>query len=97
MKNLGNRIRLLRKQLAKSQEEFAKDLGITKQAVSNMENAKSAPSPQVLYKMHANLNVNLNYIIAGVGEIFTSDDKKEDLKKSLMREFELILKSRGIE
>ena len=97
MKNLGNRIRLLRKQLAKSQDEFARDLGITKQAVSNIENSKSSPSPQVLHRMHTKLNINLNYIIAGHGEIFTSDEKKEDLKKSLMREFEQILISRGIE
>ncbi len=97
MKNLGDRIRLLRKQLHKSQDEFASVLGITKQAISNIENSKSSPSPQVLYKMHTKLNINLNYIIAGKGEIFTSEEQKEDLKKTLMKEFEQILKSRGIE
>lgn len=97
MKNLGNRIRILRKQLSKSQEEFALDLGVTKQAISNIENSKSSPSPQVLYKLHTKLHVNLNYIIAGSGDVFVGSEKKEDLKKALMKEFEQILKARGIE
>ena len=97
MKNLGNRIRILRKQLDKSQEEFAQELGITKQAISNIENSKSAPSPLVLYRLHNNLHVNLNYIIAGTGDVFVGTEKKEDLKKALMKEFEQILKARGID
>lgn len=97
MKNLGNRIRIIRKQLSKSQDEFAKDLGVTKQAISNIENSKSAPSTTVLHKMHTKMDVNLNYVIAGSGEMFSSDKSNKNLKKTLMKEFEEILKTRGIE
>ncbi|MBQ4646493.1 MAG: helix-turn-helix transcriptional regulator [Candidatus Gastranaerophilales bacterium] len=97
MKNLNERIRILRKQLGMSQEEFASKLEVTKQAISNMENSKSAPSPAVLYKMHKTLDVNLNYIIAGSGDIFTTEKGNKALKASLLKEFEQMLKSRGIE
>lgn len=97
MNNLGKRIRNLRKHLAKSQEEFANELGVTKQAVSNMENSKSAPSISVLYKMSTNMNINLNYVISGIGDIFLTQDKTNKLKESLLKEFESMLKSRGIE
>lgn len=97
MKRLNERIRILRKQLGMSQEEFAAKLGITKQAVSNMETHKSAPSPAVLYKMHTEFDINLNYIIAGTGDIFITEKGNNALKASLLKEFEHMLKSRGIE
>lgn len=97
MDKLHSRIKILRKQLGLSQEEFAAKLGVTKQAISNMENAKSSPSPLVLFKMHKELEVNLNYIIAGDGDIFLSEKNNKVLKETLLKEFELMLKSRGIE
>jgi transcriptional regulator with XRE-family HTH domain len=97
MKNLNERIKILRKQLKFSQEEFAAKLGVTKQAISNMETSKSTPSPAVLHKMHTVLDVNLNYIIAGTGDIFITEKSKNALKESLLKEFEQMLKSRGIE
>ena len=97
MKNLNARIKNLRKQLNLSQEEFAANLNITKQAVSNMETGKSAPSPIVLYKMHTKMDINLNYVIAGDGDIFLSEKNNKALKESLLKEFEQMLKSRGIE
>lgn len=97
MKNLHARIRILRKQLGFSQEEFAAQLGVTKQAISNMETAKSGPGPSVLYKLYKKLDVNLNYLIAGEGDIFVTDKGNKALKESLLKEFEHMLKSRGIE
>lgn len=97
MDKLNSRIKILRKQLGLSQEEFAAKLGVTKQAISNMENAKSSPSPLVLFKMHKELEVNLNYVIAGDGDIFLSEKNNKVLKETLLKEFELMLKSRGIE
>ena len=96
MKNIGNRIKLLRKHLGKSQDELAKILGVTKQAISNMENSKSTPSPQVLYKIHTELDVNLNYIITGLGELYTSTKGTETLKNTIMKEVEALLSSKGI-
>ncbi|MBR5304033.1 MAG: helix-turn-helix transcriptional regulator [Candidatus Gastranaerophilales bacterium] len=97
MKNLNERVKILRKQLGFSQEEFAAKLGVTKQAISNMETSKSTPSPMVLFNMHVNMDVNLNYIIAGTGDIFITEKGNKALKASLLKEFEQMLKSRGIE
>ena len=97
MNNLHSRIKILRKQLGFSQEEFAAKLCVTKQAISNMETGKSSPSPIVLYKMHKEMDINLNYVIAGDGDIFLSEKNNEILKETLMKEFEQMLKSRGIE
>ena len=97
MKKLNERIKILRKHLGMSQEEFAAKLSVTKQAISNMENSKSAPSPNILHKMHTILDVNLNYIIAGTGDIFITDKGNKALKASLLKEFEQMLKSRGID
>lgn len=96
MKNLGSRIKLLRKHLGKSQEEFANVLGLTKQAISNMENSKSAPSPAVLYKLHTEFDVNLNYIITGLGDLYSSSKGANALKETLLKEFEAMLSARGI-
>ena len=96
MKNIGSRIKLLRKQMGKSQEEFASVLGLTKQAISNMENSKSAPSTAVLYKMHTEFDVNLNYIITGLGDLYTSAKGTNALKETLLKEFEAMLNARGI-
>jgi len=97
MNNLHARIKILRKQLGFSQEEFAAKLNVTKQAISNMETGKSSPSPTILYKMHKEMDINLNYVIAGDGDIFLSEKNNELLKETLMKEFEQMLKSRGIE
>lgn len=97
MNNLHSRIKILRKQLGFSQEEFASKLGITKQAISNIETGKSSPSPLILFKMHQEMDINLNYVIAGDGEMFLTEKNNEMLKETLMREFEQMLKSRGIE
>jgi hypothetical protein len=43
------------------------------------------------------MDINLNYVIAGDGEIFLTEKNNEILKETLMREFEQMLKSRGIE
>lgn len=97
MNNLHSRIKILRKQLGFSQEEFASKLGITKQAISNIETGKSSPSPLILFKMHQEMDINLNYVIAGDGEMFLTEKNNELLKETLMKEFEQMLKSRGIE
>jgi len=96
MKNIGTRIKFLRKHLNKSQEELANILGVTKQAISNMENSKSTPSPAVLYKLHTELDVNLNYIITGVGDLYISAKGKDALRNTILKEVEVLLSSKGI-
>ncbi|MBQ2984036.1 MAG: helix-turn-helix transcriptional regulator [Candidatus Gastranaerophilales bacterium] len=97
MKNLGLRLKKIRKQVGCSQDEFAQKLGITKQAISNIENSKSAPSVNVLSKLALDYNVNLNYLIIGKGSIYSLDDSSTtSIKKSILKEVEHMLKEKGI-
>ncbi|MBQ8847474.1 MAG: helix-turn-helix transcriptional regulator [Candidatus Gastranaerophilales bacterium] len=97
MENIGLRIKNIRKLLNKSQEELASEVSLTKQAISNIETAKSAPGINLLSKLLLDYNVNLNYIIGGMGDIFITKDKTyESLRASLIKEVELFLDNRGI-
>ena len=65
--------------------------------ISNIETAKSAPGINLLSKLLLDYNVNLNYIIGGMGDIFITKDKTyESLRASLIKEVELFLDNRGI-
>ena len=97
MDNIAERFKKIRKLLNKSQDELAKDLGLTKQAISNIENSKSLPGINSLSKLILNFDVNANYIISGKGAYFVSnEDNFVKLKKSLMKEVEEFLDSKGI-
>ena len=97
MEHIGIRFKNVRKILNKSQDELALDLGITKQAISNIENSKCMPSLTILSKLLVDFDININYLIAGIGEIFVKKDKTyKSLRNSLLKEVELLLESRGI-
>ena len=97
MEHIGTRIKNIRKLLNKSQEELAKELNVTKQAISNIENSKSSPSIGLLSKLLIDYDINLNYIISGMGDIFISKEKTyQNLRQSLIKEVELFLDTKGI-
>ncbi len=97
MKNLGLRLKKIRKQIGCSQDEFAAKLGVTKQAISNIENSKSAPSVNILSKLALDYNINLNYLIIGKGSVYSLDENSTNsIKKSILKEVENMLKEKGI-
>ena len=97
MEQISNRFKNIRKILKLSQTEFASELDITKQAISNIETSKSAPGLNVLFKLHKKFNVNLNYVLCGSGEAFLSNAQNyQNIRNSLMEEVEEYLNKRGI-
>lgn len=97
MEHIGNRIKNVRKILKKSQEDLAHELNLTKQAISNIETSKSSPSMALLSKLLLDYDVNLNYIVCGIGDIFITNEKThKSLRASLIKEVEQLLDSRGI-
>ena len=97
MKEIGKRLKNIRKNLGKSQEELARDLGLTKQAISNMEHTKSFPSPLTMQKLHIDFGVNINYLLTGLGEQFVDTNKThKSVKSALIKDIEDILNKRGI-
>lgn len=97
MEKIGNRFKNIRKLLNKSQSQFANELLITKQAVSNIETSKSAPSIVVLAKLQEVYGINLNYIVSGIGDMFLAKEESYgEIRKSLIQEVEVFLEQRGI-
>ena len=97
MEHIGTRVKNIRKLLNKSQEELAKELSVTKQAISNIENSKSAPSISLLSKLLIDYDININYILSGIGDIFVTKEKTyQNLRQSLIKEVELFLDTKGI-
>lgn len=97
MENVGTRLKNVRNLLKKSQEELANELKLTKQAVSNMETGKSYPSLATLDKLLRLYDINLNYLVSGVGDILVNKEKTlKALRQSLIEDVEKMLDSRGI-
>ena len=95
--SIGLRIKKIRQLLGKSQQELADEINITKQAISNMETDKSAPSINLLSKLLLDYGVNLNFVIGGSGCVFLSDETpKTSLKDTILKEVEQMLVERGI-
>lgn len=71
---LGEKVKEIRKYLRLSQTDFGIKIGLSKQGVSKIENNQSFMSKEVLGKLVIVLNVNLNWLIAGIGEMFIEKD-----------------------
>lgn len=98
MENIGNRIKNIRKILNKSQGELAQECGLTKQAISNIENSKSLPSIALLSKLLFDYGININYIIGGTGETFIDKEKTYDsLREAILKDVDHFLTCRGID
>jgi len=97
MSKIGERVKEMRRILRISQGDLAKKIGVTKQAISNIENSKCMPSMNFLLTVNREYNVNLNYIILGVDTFFMkNDDTLHHLRKSLVSEIERFFDLNGI-
>lgn len=67
---LGNRIKELRLSHSLNQVEFAREMSVTKQTVSNWENNNIQPSIDMLVKIADFFNVTTDYML-------NRDDKKQ--------------------
>ena len=97
MSTQGERLKEIRQALKLSQQEFGDKLCVSKQYFSNLENDRNTLNNEKLVSLLVDFNVNLNYLLGGVGEIFLSKQKEDALlKKEILSEVENLLKSKGI-
>ena len=95
--NIGQRIKKIRQMLDKSQQDLADELNITKQAISNIETGKCAAGINLLSKLLIDYNVNLNYLVGGIGSVFLVNESSDSsLKNEILKEVENMLYERGI-
>ena len=90
----GKRVRAVRKHLKLNQEEMAEKLNLALPTLSEVENGKSFPSYDFFYNMFEHFNVNLFYLLFGMGEMFGypgKDERKRDIDP-LEKELRKIIK-----
>ena len=95
MSTQGARIKEIRTALNLSQEEFGVIFDITKQFVSHLEKDRVYLNNDKLVKLLVDYNVNINYLLGGIGKPF-NPPKYEDVKEDILKEVEQMLKDRGL-
>lgn len=68
--SLANRLKMIRESKGLSQEKFSRELGITQQTYSLMENGQRSPNIKVFKILAERFNVNLNWLVTGYGGMF---------------------------
>lgn len=80
---MKDRLKDLRKNLGISQEKFAKELGLTKNYISLVENGNRSLSDQSIKVLCSLFNVNEEWLRTGNGEMFIPETKDEQISKML--------------
>lgn len=84
---MGERFKQLRKKLGLSQIEFAKRLGLTRGAISNIEAGKVQPKPLLIDLICSTFRVNKEWLVSGTGQMLADrsrDDQIMDFVSSAM-------------
>ena len=72
--NYGERLKLVRKRLHLSQNDFASSLKVSNKTMSDVELCKARPNFDLLGNLRNNHNVSLDYITLGLGEPFICEN-----------------------
>lgn len=87
----------VRKSTLLVQSDFALKLGISPRAYVNYERGERKPPYEVLIQLYETLDVNLNWLITGKGEMFNkqpsaSNDELEQKVVEVMKKYGVIEK-----
>ena len=97
MTTTGQRVKKIRLALNMSQEQFGHLFNSGKSYISAVEKDKSRLSVDSLVKLLLNYNVNLNYLLGGIGEPFLETPQQdEQLKKLVAQIVEKEMKKYGV-
>jgi len=77
--NTSSKITQLRKQLGLSQHEFAKRIGITQGALSQLENQKSTLSLNTIFNISAEFDIDCNWLIMGDSNTIYRNTSEHDV------------------
>lgn len=95
MSTMAEKFKLIRQDKNLTQQALADLLTVKKQNISNVENGHQNPSCELMKKMIDVLNINTNWLIAENGAMYIQTPN-EALKEELRREFEQLLKTKGL-
>lgn len=98
MKNISNRLKLIRKEKHLTQQDLGDALGVSKQAIANIESNHNYPSIELICKLIENFKINSNWFLVGEGKMFienkpsATDDELEQKVVSVMKKYGVIEK-----
>ena len=70
---INERLCKIRKKLLLSQADISTQTGISYRAYSSYERGERKPSIEFLELLVTKFNINLNYLVAGIGEMFIAN------------------------
>ena len=76
---MNERIKVIRRTLELTQQEFADKLGIARNNIAGYETIKRSPSDAVISLICTKFNVNENWLRTGNGEIFVQRSEEEEI------------------
>ncbi len=80
-KDIGQRVKAVRRALRYQQKEVAAALNIAAGYLSDIESGKANPGPEFFVKFAREYNVNLNYIFLGIGDMLLDADRKMTVRE----------------
>jgi transcriptional regulator with XRE-family HTH domain len=75
----GERLRFFRKAKGLNSNDFAKLLGISQGSLSGLENDKVNTSSETLSNLSKNTNININWLLTGIGNPYKTIDQAENV------------------
>jgi transcriptional regulator with XRE-family HTH domain len=85
--SFGNRVKEVRKTLRISQKDFAASLDMSGSYLSEIEHGNAAPGYEFFYKLSAQYQVSLDYLVHGTGAMITEvntvpeENQREELSR----------------
>lgn len=93
MSTQGEKLKQIRQTLNLSQDEFGCIFGIQKQMVSSLEKDKLKLNNEKLEILCKTKNININWLLCGIGNMFNEPDHNKEELKNIVRQ---ILKEESI-
>jgi len=84
--SIGDRLKILRKSLKITQEEFASRIRVSKGFLSNLEKGIRNPSDQLLKLISYEFSSSENWLVNGEGEMFISPEEALKSQKTRLGE-----------
>ncbi len=73
--NANERIKLLRKELGLTQNEFGEKIGLKKSAISQIENGSTSSNPRIVQLICTAFNISEKWLTEGKGDMYTSNEE----------------------
>lgn len=80
---MNERIKNLRKSLSMTQEEFSKQIGLSRNFIAQVEIGTKTPSDRTISDICREFNVNEEWLRDGTGEMFQPVTKNDEISRLL--------------